>query len=199
MGDSLSDKRHWANREVLWSEVLVADLKKTYGGEVKLVNTAIGGTLLQQNLILMPRWLKDTPAPDLVTVCFGFNDWDGGMRGEKYKAMLRHAVDRIRRITGGKSEVVLMTTCPAMVVTKPSEGGQPQDRWVCMEELAEAARVVAKEKKTGLADIAAAFHKAGEKAPAREPLYCNDHTHLGKDGHTLVAQTVLEAIQGGGK
>ena len=112
MGDSLSDKRHWANKEVLWSEVLVADLKKTFGGDAKLVNPAIGGTLLQQNLILMPRWLKDTPAPDLVTVCFGFNDWDGQMRGEKYKAMLRVAVDRIRRMTGGKSEVLLMTTCP---------------------------------------------------------------------------------------
>lgn len=44
MGDSLSDKRHWANRDVLWSELLAAKLKSVFGSEVKLVNPAIGGT-----------------------------------------------------------------------------------------------------------------------------------------------------------
>ena len=79
MGDSLSDKRHWANREVLWSELLAEKLQKRFGSEVTLVNPAIGGTQLTQNLVLMPRWLRDHPHPDLVTVWFGFNDWDGGM------------------------------------------------------------------------------------------------------------------------
>ncbi len=91
MGDSLSDKRHWANREVLWSEVLVEQLKKQYGGEVRLVNPALGGTQFTQNLILMPRWLNDAPKPDLVTVWFGFNDWDSGMRGEHWQEVLRLA------------------------------------------------------------------------------------------------------------
>jgi lysophospholipase L1-like esterase len=184
MGDSLSDKQHWANREVLWSELLVEKLREQFGGEVKLVNPAIGGTILTQNLVLMPTWLRDTPKPDLVTVWFGFNDWDSGMRGEQYQRMLGFAVDRIRRMTGGDSEVMLLTTCPAF------------ERWDTMEELAGAARVVAARKRTGLADVSAAFHEAGREDAARLALYCSDKTHLGAPGHELAAETVLRAIVG---
>lgn len=182
MGDSLSDKRHWANRDVLWSELLAAKIKQQYGSEVKLVNPAIGGTQLSQNLILMPQWLREAPAPDLVTVWFGFNDWDGGMRGEHLKQTLAFAVDRIRRLTKGQSEIVLMTTCPSV------------ERWDTMAELVEAAKTVAAERKTGLADIAAAFHEAGADEAKRPTLYCSDRTHLGAAGHELVAETVLKAM-----
>jgi lysophospholipase L1-like esterase len=184
MGDSLSDKHHWANREVLWSEVLATKLKARYGSEVKLVNPAIGGTQLTQNLVLMPTWLRETPAPDLVTVWFGFNDWDSGMRGEHYRQMLRFAVDRVRRMTKGQSEVLLMTTCPSV------------ERWTTMEELAEAVRAVAAEKRTGLADMAAAFHQAGADEADRPAPYCSDKTHLGAKGHELAADTVAQAIAG---
>jgi lysophospholipase L1-like esterase len=185
MGDSLSDKRHWANQKVLWSEVLAAKLKETYGSEMKLVNPALGGTQLTQNLILMPRWLKDTPAPDLVTVWFGYNDWDSGMRGEQFKDVLRLAVDRIRRMTKGKSEIVLLTTSPAL------------GRWDEMEELAAAVRSVAAEKKTGLADVSAAFHKTGADEKVRATLFAWDKTHLGEAGHALAAETAIQAITGG--
>ncbi len=182
MGDSLSDKRHWANREVLWSEVLVGELKKRYGVEVRLVNPAVGGTQLTQNLVLMPRWLKDSPRPDLVTVWFGFNDWDAGMRREHWQEVLRFATDRIRRMTQEQSEIILMTTCPSL------------ERWDTMQELAEGVRSVTVEKRTGLADVAAAFHRTGSDESARKSLYCWDKTHLGRPGHELAAETVLRAI-----
>lgn len=182
VGDSLSAAEHWANREVLWSFLLAEKLKARFGGDVTVVNAAIGGTPLNTNLVLMPRWLKATPRPDLVTVWFGFNDWDLGARREGFAKMLGFAVDRIRRMTGGQSEVLLMTTCPAM------------GRWDTMEELAEAAREVAAEKRAGLADIAAAFHQAGADEAARASLYCTDETHLGQAGHTLAAETVIQAI-----
>ncbi len=182
MGDSLSDKQHWANREVVWSELLVARLREQFGGEVTLVNPAIGGTTLTQNLVLMPQWLRETPRPDLVTVWFGYNDWDSGMRGAHFGEMLRFAVDRIRRLTGGESEVMLLTTCPAV------------ERWDTMEELAEAVRTVAAEKRTGLADVSAASHAAAPDEAARPSLYCSDKTHLGLSGHELAAETVRLAI-----
>jgi lysophospholipase L1-like esterase len=183
MGDSLTDKRHWANRSVLWAEVLAAKLKETFGCEVKLVNPALGGTQLTQNLILIPRWLKDTPEPDLVTLWFGYNDWDGGARGPDWREKTRFAVDRIRRMTKGRAEVLLLTTAPALA------------RWETMNDLAESTRVVAAEKKTGLADVAAAFHSQGADDTKRAALFAWDKTHLGEEGHRLVAETVLNAIQ----
>ena len=184
MGDSLSDSRHWANREVLWSQLLAKQLKTRYGSEVNLINPAIGGTQLSQNLVLMPRWLAACPKPDLVTVWFGYNDWDAGMRGERFTTMLQFTVDRIRRMTNGHSEILLMTTCPAV------------SRWKTMEALAAAVRAVAVEKRTGLADISATFHEAGTEESPRLTLFCRDKTHLGPRGHELAARMTLEAITG---
>ena len=113
---------------------------------------------------------------------FGYNGWDSGMRGEHFQKLLRFAVDRIRRMTKGESDVLLMTTCPA------------PGRWDTMEELAEAVRAVAQGKRTGLADVSAVFHQAGDDPPGRSSLYCRDKVHLGPAGHQLAAETVLGAI-----
>ena len=159
-------------------------MKQQFGGDIELVNPAIGGTQLTQNLVLMPRWLDGHPQPDLVTVWFGFNDFDSGMRREHFERILRFAVDRIRRLTKGRSETLLITTCPAVA------------RWDTMEELVEAARTVAAEKKTGLADVSAAFHRAGSEEAARVSLFCRDRTHLSSSGHELAAKTVADVITG---
>ena len=52
-----------------------------------LVNPAIGGTTLSQNVILMPRWLQVAPSPDLVVIWFGGNDWDTDVRGAAVQAV----------------------------------------------------------------------------------------------------------------
>jgi len=170
MGDSLSAKEHWANRDVLWSSLLERKLEAQYSSEVTIVSAAIGATTLNTNLVLMPRWLKATPKPDLVTVWFGYSDWDSGMRGAHFRGMLGYAVDRIRRMTGGTSEVLLMATCPSL------------KRWDEMAELAEAGRTAASERRAGLADIEAAFHAAGGDETARAELYAWDGTHVGATG-----------------
>jgi len=184
MGDSLSDKRHWANREQLWSEMLTQKLKDAHGSEVTLINPAIGGTTLSQNVVLIPRWLQDAPSPDLVTIWFGGNDWDSGVRGARYQQYLRAAVDRIRRLTKGRAEILVMTTCPGF------------KRWETTSELCRAAYMVTKERNTGFADAAAAFHKAGSREEALKRKYWAwDNVHLGLGGHELVADTVFRAIQ----
>jgi lysophospholipase L1-like esterase len=187
MGDSLSDKRHWANREKLWSEELVARLRSTYGSEVTLVNPSIGGTTLSQNVILMPRWLRTAPAPDLVIIWFGGNDWDNNVRGPRYQEYLEIAVDRVRRATKGQAEVLLMTTCPGFAA------------WETRDELCAAAQDVARERKTGFVDAAGAFHKAGSREEAlRREYWVWDNVHLGPGGHALIADTVATAIGAGG-
>jgi lysophospholipase L1-like esterase len=185
MGDSLTDYRHWANKPANWPTLLKEALAKEHKSEVTIVNPAIGGTELRQNLVLIPRWLATTPAPDLVTICFGFNDFSSGMKGEMFEATQQDAIDRVRRATGGKSDVLVITTCPAA------------PRWNDMAELAEACRKAAAAKNAGLADTYAAFHLAGKENP--EKLFVNDKVHLSPDGHKVFAETVLSAIANGGK
>ncbi|HEU5117747.1 MAG TPA: SGNH/GDSL hydrolase family protein, partial [Isosphaeraceae bacterium] len=174
MGDSLTDKRHWANREAAWVDLLKARLEKTYQTKVTMVNVAIGGTQLRQNLVLIPRWIDQCPEPDLVTIGFGFNDWDAGMRAEEFKRGCREAIDRIRCATRGHADVLLMTTNPASI------------RWNEMEELASACREAARDSRAGLADTDRAFLQAGETD--RDSLFVRDGVHLSQAGHALVAE-----------
>lgn len=187
MGDSLSDKHHWANKEKLWSEELVRKLKAAYGCDGTLVNPAIGGTTLSQNTVLIPRWASESPSPDLVTICFGFNDWDSKVRGPRFREYLELAIDRVRRATKGRADILVMTTLPAFA------------RWETFDELCRAECEVARERKTGLADTARAFHAAGSPDEALKRQYWAwDKVHLGGPGHDLFAATVFAAIQCGG-
>jgi lysophospholipase L1-like esterase len=181
MGDSLTDTHHWANRQVNWPALLQKQAKEKYKSEVTIVNPAIGGTQLRQNLVLLPRWLEQAPEPDLVTVCFGGNDWESGMRGPQFTETCQDAIDRIRRATKGKADVLLLTTVPSV------------GNWTTMAELAEACRKAAQARQAGLADLEKSFHAEGKDN--KERLYCSDKVHLGAPGHELVARTVIEAVE----
>lgn len=180
MGDSLTDYRHWANREVAWTKLLSKRLKEKYGSDVTIVNPAIGGTQLRQNLVLVPRWLEKAPEPDLVTICFGGNDWEAGMRGELFRDANADGIDRIRRATRGKSDVLLMSTVPSVA------------QWETRAELGAACCAAAKDRIAGLVDLEHAFWQAGKNN--REHLFVNDKVHLSPAGHALVAQSILDAL-----
>ena len=184
MGDSLTDQHHWANKEIVWHGLLAKAIEEKYGSKVTVVNPAIGGTTLSQNMILMPRWSIEAPEPDLVTVWFGYNDWDTGVRGPRFAEYLRAAVDRIRRQTKGSADILLMTS------------NASHERWETMAELEQAVRDVAKEKKTGLADIAAEFRRPGTPDESlKQEYWAWDKGHLGKKGHQVVSDAVLKAIE----
>jgi lysophospholipase L1-like esterase len=178
LGDSLTDTRHHANRKVNWPTLLAEKLKAKTKAEVTVVNPAIGGTQLRQNLVLIPRWLDAAPEPDLVTVWFGGNDWDSGMRGPEFERACAEAVDRIRRATKGKADVLLLTTSPTASGARTAE-------------LAEAVRKAAKGRNAGLADAEAAIVAAGKD---REKLFISDRVHLAPAGHELTAELVLKAL-----
>lgn len=187
MGDSLTDKRHWANRETGWVDLLKSRVKEQYGAAVTIIDPAIGGTQLRQNLVLIPTWLDQTPAPDLITVFFGGNDWDAGMRGEEFQRAVADAVDRIRRATRGKADVLILTTNPSAA------------RWETTRELAEACRKAARDRNAGLADTEEAFRVAGKEGEGRDRLFVHDRVHLSRAGHELVAETVLKTIAASGR
>lgn len=180
MGDSLTDVKHWTNQKTNWPTLLKRKLQERFGSEVTIVNPAIGGTQLRQNLVLMPLWTQATPEPDLVTVCFGYNDWDAGMRGPLFEEAQQDAVDRIRRATQGKADVLLLT--PARALT----------RWDDMAELGAATRKAAADRHAGLVDLEAAFEQAGQEDRAR--LFATDKVHLSPAGQELIADAVLQAL-----
>jgi lysophospholipase L1-like esterase len=181
MGDSLTDFHHWANRDVSWPRLLQKRLQEKYHVTVTLDNPALGGTQLRQNVVLIPRWAARVHEPDLVTVCFGGNDWEAGMRGPMFTEANHDAIDRIRRATRGKADVLILTTVPSVA------------HWTTMAELTEACRKAAGDRNAGLADTEKAFLADGQKD--KERLYVVDKTHLSRAGHELMARTVLEAIE----
>jgi len=185
MGDSLTDYNHWANKPVNWPTLLTQKLKEKYKADVKIINPAIGGTQLRQGLVLLPRWLAEAPEPDLVTVCYGANDWESGMRGPMFRETCEETIDRVRRATKGKSDVLMLTTLPGL------------EMWTTRNELGEAVRAAAADRKAGIADTEKAFHAAA--ADQREKLFCRDKVHLGPAGHDSVAASVAAAIEAAGK
>ena len=185
VGDSLTDVHHWANRETSWPKLLKKQLESKYGSKVKVVNPAIGGTQLRQGVILTPRWLAQAPQPDLVTFCFGGNDWEAGMRGGQFRVSCEDAIDRVRRATAGKADVLLLTSVPSVA------------QWQTRAELAVACREAAQARHAGLADTEKAFLAAGKEH--KEKLYVRDKVHLSPAGHEVMARTVLEAIEKAGK
>jgi lysophospholipase L1-like esterase len=191
MGDSLTDVKHWSNRKTNWVAMFKERAKEKYGSNVTIVNSALGGNQLRQGVILIPTWLPKAPAPDLVTINFGANDWDAGMRGDQFQRSCVDAIDRVRRATGGKADVLVMTTLPG------------PKQWDTMAELADAGRKAAKERNAGLADTDRAFHDAGktnrERLFAKDPQRGTPDVHLGLEGQRVVAETVLDAIEAAGK
>jgi lysophospholipase L1-like esterase len=181
MGDSLTDYVHWSNHETNWPTFLKQALEKKYGSKVTIINPAIGGTELRQNMILLPEWSSKHSDADLVTINFGGNDWNAGMRGPGFENANREAVELVRRATHGKADVLLMTTCP-----------NPPN-WDTMAELAEAGRKASVATDAGLADIYTAFHAAGKDD--KDHLFGWDHVHLGKPGQELFAAQVVAAIE----
>ncbi len=180
MGDSLTDLRHNSNRKTNWPALLTESLKTKYKSEITIHNPAIGGTQLRQGLVLIPRWLDAVPEPDLVTIWYGGNDWDAGMRGPEFEAVCAHAIDRVRRATKGKADVLFLTTCPSAAA------------WDQTAELADAVRKVAKERNAGVADVAGAFGSVPKDG--RTKLFHPDRVHLSPEGQELAAQTVMKAI-----
>lgn len=181
MGDSLTDIRHWTNRTTNWPAFFRDAAQERWKSIVTLVNPAIGGTELKQNVVLLPRWLASTPTPDLVTICFGFNDWSNGMRGERFRAAMVDAIRRVRRLTGGAADVMMIATVPGLPL------------WDELGELAQAVRQAAVDEHAGLCDAYAAF-LAAAKDGGRERLYVDDHVHLSPPGQQVLAKAVLEAI-----
>jgi lysophospholipase L1-like esterase len=184
MGDSLTDYKHNSNQKTNWPSKFKALLNEKYGVEPVIVNPAIGGSLLRQGLVIFPRWLKQAPEPDLVTICYGYNDQDSKMTAAQFLEAQKDAADRVRRATKGKADVLIVTTCPAAT------------KWEELAGFADACRKAAADRNAGLCDTYAALKEAGKDDKAK--LY-SDGVHLSPAGQDVFAKCVLDAIEKTGK
>ena len=187
MGDSLTDFSHWTNQKTNWPMELTAQIKQKYGSTVTLVNPAMGGTELRQNLVVLPRWTTTTPAPDMVTIFFGYNDWQSGMRHDRFLATEQDAIARVRRATHGRADVLVLTSCPPLTLNNGEALG----------EMADACREAARSSNAGLCDIYGVFQAV--PLADRAALHAWDGVHLSLPGQQLVAKSVLATLDRAGR
>ncbi len=186
IGDSLTDPRHWANSHTIWTNLLGTTLREMYETDVQIVNAAVGGHQLTHGLALTSLWLPGRPEPDLITVLFGANDYWNGMTPEHFRHVYHFGIDRLRRLTKGKSELLLMNCLPI------------RDEWNALDAQAEAVRLTAQDKRTGFCDTYGTFKEFGGDERTRPWPYAWDG-HLGMLGHPLVAWAVIDAIGRGAR
>lgn len=112
LGDSIStgcNASGWANvapRQPPYQDLLVRNLKATYGAEVTLKNFAVGGTDTAWGLRTIDKVVE--AKPDLVILAFGMND--AARRPAKdYQANIRGMVDAVRK-AHRETEFILVAT-----------------------------------------------------------------------------------------
>jgi len=112
LGDSIStgcNASGWAKVAPFqppYQDLLVRHLEATYGGQVTLVNHAVGGTGSAWGLQTIGKVIE--AKPDLVLLAFGMND-SGGCPAADYQANLRGMVEAVRKAQP-EAEFILIAT-----------------------------------------------------------------------------------------
>lgn len=166
---------------------LQALLRERFGYDgVRVVNSGVGGVEVPQGSVLIPRDVVPYE-PDLVTVLYGYNDLaSGAVTRDQFKTALEVFVDRVRRLTRGRAEVLLVSSLP----------GTSEEAWERLAVGAEVVREVAREKRTGLCDAGAAFRNLGRETLIAQYFRSGDPAHPNPKGQELLARLLLEAIAG---
>lgn len=161
-----------------------ADLK------AEVIGAGISGNKVPD---LEARLDKDVLAhkPTTVIIYIGINDvWHSqngkGTSQEDFAAGLKRI---IAKLTDAGSRVVL---CTASVIGEKTDGSNPLDKM--LDEYCDISRMVAKETKTPLLDLRAAFLKHlkhHNEKNADKDILTNDGVHLNAAGNAFVAQAML--------
>ncbi len=90
----------------MYPDLVAAQLRATYGGDVELVNRAVGGWSVTQGLADLDKLLE--VQPDLVVIAYGMNDV-GGRNPDAYKAGIQQMISRIKAARPD-AEIILVAT-----------------------------------------------------------------------------------------
>jgi lysophospholipase L1-like esterase len=166
---------------------LVREAMKEKGVEVDAVAT--GGHKVTD---LLKRVDRDVIAkkPTVVVIQIGVNDAGAGVTPEQFKGQLEELIDKLQK--GGAQVIQCTCTCRR-------EGYDVKDvRDKKLDALADAARMIAKEKKLPLVDLRQAFIDYWKKNnPDNKPkgFLTYDGNHWTEAGHKYVAEQMLKKFK----
>ena len=167
-------------------------MKALGAAEVKIYNTAVGGTTSQDAAAAVERlYGEQAVQPDLITVGYGMNDMcslgnDPGTDPEEYISRIRQALERIRSLAVNDPEVILITSMPANPIWNYTSGGSTA--------LAEALRRFAVQERLPLADVNRLFHSELEHGKQYQELIISLINHPGDYGHHLYFLMLKELL-----
>ncbi len=182
MGDSITAGTGLSNKyEEQYAALLQGLLRERLGYDgITVESRAVGGAKIVDARVWAVRDFAGPP-PDLVTICFGYNNKSAGQSTEFFKSSLEDYIMRICRLTGGNAAIVPITTLP---------GGQW--RFVMMDDYAEGVREVCAEQGLGCIDLAADVKQLGRMTWQTD--YLGDRAHPNADGHAWLAEHMAEWI-----
>ncbi|MCC7490739.1 MAG: hypothetical protein IT204_00240 [Fimbriimonadaceae bacterium] len=177
MGDSITAGTSLPDRENQRYAVLVGRLLRDWCKNEQIVceSRAVGGAKLSDARAWVPRDFVDAP-PDLVTVLYGYNDKSNTQTRDYYRRSLEDYLDRIARVTGGRSAVLLLTCLPG---TGP--------RWSMLDDYAEAVREVAKARSLACFEFQDVLKSVGRDQLEQ---FFADQAHPNIAGHERLADAL---------
>lgn len=181
MGDSITAGTSLPDRETQRYAVRVGELLREWLQNDGIVceSRAVGGAKLNDARAWVPRDF-DGPAPDLVTVLYGYNDKSNDYTRDYYQRSLNDYLDRIARATGGRTAVLLLTCLPG---TGP--------RWSMLDDYADAVRETAAARGLACFEFQEVFKSVGRD---RIEEFMADQAHPNIAGHERLADALARFL-----
>lgn len=181
MGDSITAGTSLPDRENQRYAVLTGRLLREWLkiDGLECYSRAVGGAKLTDARAWVPRDF-DGPAPDLVTVLYGYNDKSNTHTKAYYQRSLNDYLDRVARVTNGQTAVLLLTCLPG---TGP--------RWSMLDDYADAVRETAQQRGLACFEFQQVFKALGRAGV--EP-YFADQAHPNVEGHEKLAYALASYL-----
>ena len=157
-------------------------LRQRLGNETVTVRgLGVGGARSTDGRAWVERDLA-RKAPDLVTILYGYNDKKNST-ASYFGHSIEDYVDRIARVTKGRTAVLLLTTIPGKDAA-----------YFIVDDMAEAVRDVAARRGLAMVDLNRIFKETA--GPAQISAYFADMAHPNEKGQALIARSIADFLLG---
>ena len=163
---------------------------------LNLINAGVGGWGVREGLLKLDQQVI-THHPDLVTICYGMNDFLHGVGYlSEFRDCYREIIDRLQ--AAGIARIIMMTTIPYhdgsdmgkkhLAAQGINQAGPVQQAYM------EAIRDMAVQARLPLADVYSAWIEAQAGFSRPDLLYSNGINHPNDAGHAIIAKSLIEVF-----